>query len=79
MYEDSVAVPLIMSGPGLPGNTSPSDSTKEVTSPQDVATPVSLVDLYPTLIQFAGETAHVDDGDIPGTSLGELVNSADKE
>ena len=79
MYEDSVAVPLIMSGPGLPGNPSPSDSTEGVKSPQVVATPVSLVDLYPTLIHFAGETSHEDDCDIPGTSLGELANSDDLE
>ena len=60
MYEDSVAIPLIIKGPGLPRN-------------QSVDTPVSLVDLHPTIMAFAGESQHMDDQDLPGTSLMNVI------
>ena len=56
MYEDSVAVPLIMAGPDIPAG-------------RRVATPASLVDLHPTFTEFAGETRHAEDADLPGASL----------
>lgn len=56
MYEESVGVPMILSGPGLPrGRT--------------VATVVSGVDLYPTLVELAGEARTVDERALPGRSL----------
>lgn len=56
MYDDSVAVPLLMSGPEIPAG-------------MEVKTPVSLVDLHPTLTEFAGVERHPDDSDLPGESL----------
>ena len=66
MYEDSVAVPLIMQGPGLPRG-------------RVCETPVSLVDLHPTLMDFAGEPQHVEDDDLPGTSLAEIADRPDTD
>ena len=49
-WEESVRVPLIVSGPGIASN-------------QACAKPVSLVDIYPTCIDFGGLTApHTLDG-----------------
>lgn len=56
MYEDSVAVPVIAAGPDIPEGLC-------------VPTPTSLVDRHPTLLDFAGETSHPDDTDLPGESL----------
>ncbi len=56
MYDDSAAVPLMMAGPEIPAGV-------------EVKTPVSLVDLHPTLTEFAGEERHPDDSDLPGESL----------
>ena len=62
MYEDSVAIPLIIKGPQIPTG-------------QVVKTPVSLVDLHPTITEFAGESRHIDDYDLPGESL-TLINDS---
>ena len=62
MYEDSVAVPMIVSGPDLPRS-------------EIIDTPVSLVDLHPTLIEFAGARPHADDAGLPGKSLPSIANS----
>lgn len=51
-YEGSVGVPLIVAGPGVPKG-------------QTVDTPVSLVDMYPTVMDFAGFAT---EADRPGTS-----------
>lgn len=56
MYDESAGIPLLMSGPGIPAGI-------------DVKTPVSLVDLHPTITEFAGEAPHPEDGDLPGESL----------
>ena len=49
-WEESVRVPLIVSGPGIASN-------------QECAKPVSLVDIYPTCIDFGGLSApHTLDG-----------------
>ncbi|GAB5439147.1 sulfatase-like hydrolase/transferase [Falsiruegeria mediterranea] len=53
MYDDAVAVPLIIAGPDVPAG-------------QCVDTPVSLVDVHPTLLEFAGGAS---DPDLPGTPL----------
>ncbi|MGP4041094.1 sulfatase-like hydrolase/transferase [Gracilibacillus sp. D59] len=62
-YEGSVGVPLIVKGPALPKG-------------QQVDNPVTLVDLYPTIMDMAGlET----EPDRPGTSLIPLIqNKTDK-
>jgi choline-sulfatase len=63
MYEESVAVPLIATGPGLPAG-------------QRVSTPTSLLDLYPFILEAVGaaspETvtpAH------PGISIAQLMSA----
>lgn len=62
MYEDSVTVPLILRGPG-------------VSAGHRCATPVSLIDIFPTVLDATGA-----DGpdDLPGRSLFELARGADE-
>ncbi|CAG7599779.1 Ulvan-active sulfatase [Paenibacillus solanacearum] len=61
-YEASVGVPLIVKGPGLP-------------SGQRIDGPVTLVDLYPTLMDIAGlET----EPDRPGTSWLPLIKNGSR-
>ncbi len=60
MYEDSAAVPLIVAGPDLPAG-------------EVVDTPVSLVDLHPTLMAFAGGQAQKAARDLPGTALTDII------
>ena len=66
MYEDSVAIPLIVQGPDVPSN-------------RLVQTPVSLVDLQPTFIEFAGESETPEDSGLPGVSLSTLWDDPDPE
>ena len=56
MYEESAAVPMVIAGPGVGDGCSS-------------ATPVSLIDLYPTIIEAAGVARSDDDADMPGRSL----------
>ena len=58
MYEDSVRVPMIMAGPGVPAG-------------RVVKTPVNQIDIHPTVCAVM-DPAHVDDG--PGTSLLDLLD-----
>ncbi len=60
MYEDSVAVPLIVAGPDVPAGTVS-------------RTPVSLVDLHPTILDFAGAARRPEDANLPGSSLMEVI------
>jgi choline-sulfatase len=60
-YEGSVGVPLIVKGPGLPKG-------------QRIEHPVSLVDLYPTVLEMAGLSA---EEDRPGTSWLPLIRNED--
>lgn len=56
MYEESAGIPLIVSGPEVPkGNV--------------CATPVSLVDAFPTFIQALGARPDPQDARLPGHSL----------
>lgn len=66
MYEDSVSVPLIMRGPDLPAG-------------RVEDTPVSLVDLHPTLTGFAGLVRHPDDTDLAGRALTEVLDRPDPD
>jgi len=55
-YEESVAIPMIMAGPDVPvGHV--------------VLTPVSLVDVFPTVLDCTGTSAVPEDADKPGRSL----------
>lgn len=56
MYEDSVGVPLVLRGPGIP-------------SGKVVATPVSHVDFYPTMLELVAPEQATDGKEHPGTSL----------
>lgn len=66
MYEGSVGVPLIVSGPGVPTG-------------HRCRTPVSLLDLFPTIVQGTGAHLTREDADLPGRSLWELANEPDDE
>ena len=59
MYEDSVAVPLVMAGPGIPQG-------------RVVDTPVSLIDIAPTVAQATGAAS---DENWSGRSLIEIANT----
>lgn len=56
MYEESVAVPLILSGDGVPEGHICDD-------------PVTLVDCYPTIVEGVGESLSEEDQQLPGDSL----------
>ena len=66
MYEEAVGVPLIIKGPGIPVG-------------RRVATPVSLVDVYPTIIEAVGEESTLEERNLPGTSLLRLLNGEDAD
>ena len=66
MYEESVGVPLILKGPGIPAG-------------RRVATPVSLVDAYPTIIDAVGETLTAEERALPGRSLLSLLEGGDTD
>jgi len=60
MYQDSVAVPMIMAGPDIPAG-------------QVCHEPVTLVDGFPTIIDCVGAPRHPDDADLPGDSLFDIA------
>jgi len=64
MYDESAGVPLILRGPGV-------EAGKRVT------TPVSLVDIYPTICETAAIEG--DSGTRPGLSLLEIANGGDPD
>lgn len=66
MYEEAAAVPLIMAGPDLPAGAA-------------CQTPVSFVDLFPTVLECVGVAAKPEDGDLPGESLWRIAQEADAE
>lgn len=56
MYDDAVAVPVIMAGPEVPPKL-------------NITTPVSLVDLHPTIMNSACGQSDCHDPDLPGKCL----------
>ena len=66
MYEESVAVPLIMAG-------------KDIPEGKAVSTPVSLVDLAPTFVEALGEQPTVEERKLPGRSLFEIIREEPKD
>lgn len=65
MYEESAAVPLIISGPGVPaGKVS--------------KTPVSLVDLYPSALDCAGLPLTEEEASLPGDSFFKIAGAPDE-
>jgi choline-sulfatase len=63
MYEESVAVPLIVTGPGMPSGAV-------------VDTPVSLVDCYRTILDGVGCPLPAADAALPSCSLWEIAAGA---
>jgi choline-sulfatase len=66
MYDESAAVPLIIAGP-------------DVLRDKVVTTPVSLVDIFPSVLDAVGVEAADEDADLPGSSLWETAAAADRE
>ncbi|HCL29414.1 MAG TPA: sulfatase [Candidatus Latescibacteria bacterium] len=66
MFDESAAVPLLLAGPDVP--------EKHVCE-----TPVSLVDIFPTVMQSVGATPTAADADVPGESLLDIARHADAE
>jgi choline-sulfatase len=66
MYEGAAAVPMILAGPDVPrGKT--------------VATNVSLVDCFPTIVEAVGAQAAPEDAGLPGRSLLRIAQEPDRE
>lgn len=65
MYESSVGIPLIMAGEGIGAGENP--------------TPVSLVDLYPTIMQGAGRPLPAGEPPLPGRSLFDFMSEPDPD
>ena len=56
LYEESVGIPLILAGPEVPAGRTVSDA-------------VTLVDVFPTVLECAGVQPSAADADLPGSSL----------
>lgn len=56
MFEESVGIPMILNGPGVP-------------AANVVDTPTQLLDVFPTVLEAVGATATDEDRSLPGSSL----------
>ena len=65
-YEASCHVPLILAGPDVPAG-------------KVCATPVSLVDSFPSVLEAVGATPAAEDADLPGTSWWRIAQEPDRE
>jgi choline-sulfatase len=63
MYEESAGIPMIIAGPELPRG-------------QICRDPVSLVDIFPTIVNWAGVAPNPVDRDLPGLPLDEVAHKA---
>ena len=66
MYEDAAAVPFLMAGPDVP-------------SGKVVATPVSLIDSFPTILEGVGARQTEADADLPGESLWAIAQDGNRD
>ena len=66
MYEGSAGVPMILRGPDLPAGT----RNKTI---------VSLVDVYPTVLDCVGIRPDAEDGKLPGSSLLDFARGREEE
>ena len=66
MYDESAAVPMILAGPDVPSGISRS-------------TPVSLVDLFPTLLESVGASSEDGEDKRPGESLWRIATESDRD
>ncbi len=62
MYEESVGIPLIISGSDVPQR-------------RRCSTAVSLVDIYPTILQAVGTAIKAEESPLPGRSLFEIASA----
>ena len=62
MYEESTGIPLIMAGP-------------DIAAGAECKTPVSLVDMRPTIVEAAGLEAQDQPADLPGRSLLDIAGA----
>jgi choline-sulfatase len=65
MYEESAAIPMILSGLDVPRG-------------KRCHTPVSQVDIYPTVLDAVGATPDAEDRSLPGTSLLAIASQPDQ-
>lgn len=66
MFEESAGIPLIVAGEGVPAG--------------EVCTvPVTLADIFPTVVQCVGQAPHPDDTTLPGQSLFEIATGTARE
>ncbi len=66
MYQESAAVPLVMAGPDIPAG-------------QVVRTPVSLLDMAPTILESVGSETSEWSARLPGESLYSMMQQPDVE
>ncbi len=66
MHEGSAGIPMILAGPGVPQGHS-------------CATPVNLIDVYPTAVESVGADYTKADNTIPGKNLVTIANEPDQE
>jgi len=64
MFEESAGVPMIMKGPNVPKS-------------KRIKTPVSLVDIFPTVVDSLNLNKNHKDNDLPGKSLLEIAVEKD--
>lgn len=64
MHEESAGIPMILAGPDVP-------------SGKNVSTPVSLLDVFPTVLHCVDVPVRAEDGDLSGVSLIDTSNSRD--
>ncbi|MEL0108191.1 MAG: sulfatase-like hydrolase/transferase [Rhodospirillaceae bacterium] len=64
MYEEAANIPLILAGPGIPEG-------------KVCATPTTLIDFFPTILDSAGVPLSDEDRKLPGRSLLEIANAPD--
>ncbi len=65
MYEESAGVPMLLAGPDVPHG-------------KHCTTPVSHVDVYPTVLHAAGAAPDAEDNRLPGSSLLYIAGQADQ-
>ncbi len=64
MFEESAGIPMIMKGPNIPKN-------------KKVKTPVSLIDIFPSVIDGLNISSNSEDRNLPGKSLIKISNDDD--
>ena len=66
MYDEAVAVPMILSGPDVPAG-------------KVVDTPASLIDCYPSVLESVGCELDESEAELPGESLWQMAHESDRD